>query len=378
MAHLGGFHTFLNKSAVDETELSRLTKQEIRPPTPPPIENDDFEGKIFKIIETIKKGPVAIQDDDVVSIKSAQLTNTHNKPSSRHTTSNNVPTHTNNTALLSGHTQNNVAEDIDIDNLLDDSHTADLNDYVKDSDHMQMANDRLDEIFKKSEVVAPNKFHIPKDPHISEEQKKRLHVENVIHNMSGKTTDIFDKNKKRTIDTKLDKLRKIKNIAMSLTEANKPLPEYEPVTIHSSEEDIDTVLSLLELTKNRISYTTTVQEIAEVGAMVLEYVFNGQRKIPVFDISPDYRGYSQTLRAKLRGLQYEISEAVNETFEGGMGNKTKIAFDLLPSLFTYPYSRHRQSMRNTSQLSTSDGAPSFSNLRDRESDRALLQSINNT
>ena len=127
----------------------------------------------------------------------------------------------------------------------------------------------------------------------------------------------------------------------------------------SSMEEIDGVLNFLLRKNNRFRYSSMAEEFISTGAEIIETVLDGNRKIPVLNISPDYTGYSSTVQVKLHRIRFETSQLVGEIVERHQISPfTRIMLELLPSLFFYPRIRSKQKSVNNS-------TSAFNNIRNR-------------
>ena len=76
---------------------------------------------------------------------------------------------------------------------------------------------------------------------------------------------------------------------------------------------------------------------------------------------PDLTGWSDTVKVKLRRMRYETSTFVQEVMqEYNMSAGTRLALELLPSMFLY--SRSRRLTRNDNLVSDSDYKDAISNM----------------
>ena len=103
---------------------------------------------------------------------------------------------------------------------------------------------------------------------------------------------------------KANKLEQIASLKMSLSEEGVDLNDIPQVTIESSVDEINSILSLLSMKNNRYRYSTLAEEAISSCAEVLESVFDGSTNIPILNIAPDYTGYSSTVNVKLHRLRH--------------------------------------------------------------------------
>ena len=176
---------------------------------------------------------------------------------------------------------------------------------------------------------------------LTEEQVKRSHIDGVIGNIRTETRNTFSTDMERTQDMKASKLEQIASIKLALSEEGIDTSMITIPSMSSPIEEIDSTLNLLLLKNNRYRYSSLAEEVISAGAEVLESVFDGNRKIPIVNISPDYSGYSSTVNVKLHRLRFETSQVVGDVIEKhnisplariGMKQKT-VPKSILPTTF---------------------------------------------
>lgn len=125
---------------------------------------------------------------------------------------------------------------------------------------------------------------------LTEEQKKKEHIDGVICNIRNETRNTFSTDMERAQDNKASKIEQIASIKMALSEEGIDTAMIPTPLMSSSMEEIDSTLNLLLMKNNRYRYSTLAEEVISAGAEVLESVFDGSRTVPIFNVTPDYTG----------------------------------------------------------------------------------------
>ena len=117
--------------------------------------------------------------------------------------------------------------------------------------------------------------------------EKRNQIDNVLGGMRKESHNTFSTDMERTQDMKASKLEQIASIKMALAEEGIDTSMISIPSIHASSQDIDSTLNLLLMKNSRYRYSSLAEEVVSAGAEILESVFDGTRKVPIFGISPD-------------------------------------------------------------------------------------------
>jgi len=143
-------------------------------------------------------------------------------------------------------------------------------------------------------------------------------------------------------DEKVNKLETMNRFLSDLERENVNVSNIKIPDINSSIKHIDNTLELLRSKYYTKRYATYAEEVACGLGGFLEYVFDGKNTVPVLNIKPNYKGYTSTIRNKMRGMRTETSEMVGGLFNSNSsGLKTKMAMELLPSFIVYPFTRSK-------------------------------------
>ena len=187
-----------------------------------------------------------------------------------------------------------------------------------------------------------------KDTHLKKmtnEEKRQNHINNVIDNFNENGIENigdFSLEKEQEEDDKIILLEKIDMLKQILNDDDIDISRVPDVDTESNIKDIKTVLKILNLKNDRNRLSSLADEGILILAAGMEFLFNGERKY--FGIQPDLRGWSDTVKIKLRSLQLETSDIVSSVVrKKNIGSGTRIAMHLLPSVFLC----HRNNKRMT-------------------------------
>lgn len=197
---------------------------------------------------------------------------------------------------------------------------------------------------------------------MTEEQRRR----NVIHDVLGvtETGRRFDLSQERDIDTKTSKLERIEMLRLMLEDDGIDCKNIKKLDINSSMVEIDSTLNLLKMRNDHSRFSTIAEEVIQTMAQGIETVLNGQNRIPIINMTPDYTGLSATMQVKMHRLRDETSAVVEDVVRSaGLGPKARLMFELIPTLFLYPINNARQ--KNKRSLQRSRSAIRSSDERDK-------------
>jgi hypothetical protein len=171
--------------------------------------------------------------------------------------------------------------------------------------------------------------------------RKREDIVAVLGTMRDETQtfrgDLYEHSRER----KGRMIEQISHLRMSLEESNIDCNLIEIPDISWSEDQIRSVLNTLSLKNDRVRYVAMADEVILGIAEGIEALFDGSRSI--FGWQPDYRGYHNTVNAKLYRMRFDTSQVVGSVIEHfRIGPLARIALELLPSFILYPRQRSRQ------------------------------------
>ena len=206
-------------------------------------------------------------------------------------------------------------------------------------------------------------------PHVKHDEEPNNVVKNIVSEMYSENKTSYGSEREKIQDIKLSKIEQISQLKMTLEEEGISCDNIIQPNIESSLEQIDAVLNILRLKNDRNRYSTLAEEIILGMAEGIETIFDGNRKVPVVNWQPDYRGYHSTVNIKLHRMRFETSQVV-----GGIIDKYEISpimriiMELLPSFFLYP--RQQSKQRSSPGLHTDpqihDASMAFANISEME------------
>ena len=149
------------------------------------------------------------------------------------------------------------------------------------------------------------------------------------------STPHYDINRHIREEKRNRQLNEISELRMLLLDEGIPLDTVPEITIHSTDDEIDQVHSILIVKNDRSRYVTLTDEIILSFGKVLEFVFDGKKKY--FGHSPNYTGYTDdVLQNRLHRVRYDGSQMISDSMDAwGLGRKTKMALEFIPSLISY-------------------------------------------
>jgi hypothetical protein len=197
---------------------------------------------------------------------------------------------------------------------------------------------------------------------VTEEQERRRHINSVMGDMRCETRTSFGVEHERVQDNKAAKLEQIGQLRLTLEEEGINCDGVGSPSMSSSLDEIDSVLNILKLKNDRNRYSTLAEEVILGAAEGIETVLDGSRALPVVGWKPDYRGYHNTVNAKLHRMRFETSQVVGHVIERfNVGPTTRILMELLPSFFLYP--RQQSKQRQEPGLYSDPAASAYSEIR---------------
>ena len=144
----------------------------------------------------------------------------------------------------------------------------------------------------------------------------------------------FDIEKESEDDDKLLLLEQIDTLREILVDDRVNLENIPHVNKSNTLAEIKDVYHVLCRKNDRNRDYCFANEMILAGAKALESLFDGQREW--FSRKPDLRGWSDTVKSKLRRMRYETSTLVRDVMEGvGIGPRWRILFELIPSMFLH-------------------------------------------
>ncbi len=170
--------------------------------------------------------------------------------------------------------------------------------------------------------------------------------ENQIENGLNSFSDINDDSSGNiNFDPDDDAIIMIEEIDELYEELEETYPtirkKFEHINEHSDPKKIKETLKYLRLRYERIRSHALGKELILSMAHVLEFLFDGKRKYGPF--TPDLTGWSNTIRPKVRRLQYETATIISEVMNDyKLGPWVRLGIELIPSAVLYSRSRKEQ------------------------------------
>jgi hypothetical protein len=178
---------------------------------------------------------------------------------------------------------------------------------------------------------APSSYADKQLNYMTEEQKRQVYVDDVLHDMD---TNSFDIDKEKEEDDKNSLLEQIDLLRTTLEEDGVDLNSVPMVNKDNALTDIQNVYKILRLKNDRNSYCSFAEEVLLSGAYGMEYLFDGKKEWLGRRI--DLVGWSQTVKMKLRRIRYETSTFVQGVMQDyNISPGMRLALELLPSMFLF-------------------------------------------
>lgn len=144
---------------------------------------------------------------------------------------------------------------------------------------------------------------------------------------------IEDEDKAILVDDISSLRQMLKDSGIDVTSIDEPRMEM-------SKDTLLRIRHRLQIKNDRSRAGNIADEIIMLGAKGLEWLFDGNREI--FGYKLDARGYSATLRTKLRRMKYETSVFIGEVMRDySMSPRMRIAIEVVPSFILYVASRKK-------------------------------------
>lgn len=200
---------------------------------------------------------------------------------------------------------------------------------------------------------------------MTDEQRKQDRINEVLKNIGGVDGDGFSIDKEKLEDDRTHLVEQIDALKQTLKEDNVDISRIPTISANMSIKEVRDIHKILLLKNDRKRYHTLAEEVIIGGAELLESIFDGNR-VFLNRYQPDLTGWHSTIRVKLRRMRFETSTVVSDIMQDyNFGPKTRIALEILPSLFTHTRIKRRQSTRPKIQNDI-DISEAISKLRDIE------------
>lgn len=207
-----------------------------------------------------------------------------------------------------------------------------------------------------------------KDPYMKymTNEERRQEVIGEVFNSMEEDDDgapIFNIEKEKEEDDKSSILDSISFLMDTLRDEGEDLSRIPNVNHSNSIDEIKRVHKALLLKNDRKRCCTFAEEFILMGAHGIEYIFDGERSYRGF--KPDMTDWSKSVQAKLRRMRHDTSNIVGTIMKKyNLGSGTRIALELLPSMFLY--SKMRKSQHRDNLVSDEEFNAGINHMRDME------------
>lgn len=158
----------------------------------------------------------------------------------------------------------------------------------------------------------------------------------IVNRVLGDIDEVkgFDLQKENEEDEKAALLEEIDVLVEILNEEEIDISRVEIPTQSSSLDDIMKIRHCLRIKNSRNRNRTFAEESFLAVSHGLEFMFDGKKTY--FGRRPDLTGWSDTVNIKLRRMRYDTSSFVSGIMKQyNLGSGSRIALELIPSLFLY-------------------------------------------
>lgn len=191
-------------------------------------------------------------------------------------------------------------------------------------------------------------------PDVSGERQKYENVDSVMNEIRDEEgynnvseAVHYDLQKHLDEDNRCRRLDEISELRTILMDEGVDLSSIPVVGMNSTDDEINLVHRILRVKNDRSRYINLSDELFMTVGYGLEFFFDGKTKY--FGYAPDYTDYTdEVLKNRLHRVRYDTSQIISEFVEGnGLGRKSKIALEILPTLFTYNKRRKQAKYNET-------------------------------
>jgi hypothetical protein len=243
-----------------------------------------------------------------------------------------------------------------------------VEEYSDSNPNKNFDSDEIDNMYKNVDGVP---LYKPKPgsfgAQITEEQKKQKILNHVLAGVEDQT---FSVEKEKEEDDKAIMLEQIDMLITNLSDEGIDVTRIPEVNSHSSLTEISSVHKILRLKNDRNRYCSFAEECILATAHTLEWMFDGEKSY--MGRRPDLRGWSATVNIKLRRMKYETSTFVSGVMQDyDLGPGTRIALELVPSLFLY--SKMRKSQYSDNLLTSDEMSDALGKIRCIMTDCTVLK-----
>jgi len=173
----------------------------------------------------------------------------------------------------------------------------------------------------------------------SEFEKRTMDEERheIISNVMKNDIDVdntFSIEREKQEDFKNIMLDEIDEYLAALKNNDIDISRIPIVTKNSSYKEVQDVHRALKYKNDNIRYCTMAEEFLLLGALGVEYIFDGDRKILGKKI--DMSGWSKQLPSKMRRMRTDTTQVVSHVMQDfHIGNMLRIILELVPNAIMY-------------------------------------------
>ena len=215
---------------------------------------------------------------------------------------------------------------------------------------------------------SPGFSNLHNDPELmrmSTEQQKQYILQRALAGIGASPLsngDKFSLDAMKMNDKKNNLLEQINMLRTSLTDDEVKHDDIPVVSMSNSLDEIENVYKQLRYRNDHARYCGFANEIAQVGAGGLEYLFDGEKKY--FGVKPDLTGWSSTLNIKMRRLNYETSSIVGDCMRSNdLGNVSRLCLELIPSMILHMKMRSNKTGKTASRPSDKEVQNAINGIR---------------
>lgn len=181
---------------------------------------------------------------------------------------------------------------------------------------------------------------------MTNEERRQQHINKVLEEIPVQHDDDQTLFQEQDEEEELaHDLEQLDNLRSGLENEGVDLSRITVITPEHSKKERKAVLRVLQLKNDRLRYVDVFNEIVLAGAYGLEKLFDGKKEW--FGSKPDLIGYPETVKMKLRRMQYSTSNFVGEVMKDySISHGWRILFELIPSIFLYSRDRKVKSNDN--------------------------------
>lgn len=196
---------------------------------------------------------------------------------------------------------------------------------------------------------------------MTHEEKRQKTINQAFEGMNNSSDTILNIEHERVEEEKARKLEEISHLLEILEEEGENITRIPKVDHADSLEDIEAVLKHLIFKNDRKRYGSFASEAILSASHGVEWLFDGQKKY--FGCSPDMRGWSSSVKTKLRRMRHDTSTVVGQFMtKHSMGSGTRIFLELVPNAFLY--SRLRRSQHRDNIINDDEYNAGLDDIRD--------------